>query len=97
MLFNQLSYVLVCSFWIDEGKDRQTLENVEQKSSKPYRQLALCGSGDCFCSEKNGKKYQKDNIKTIIHFYLTIPKITSGAMVISVTAQRLLQIHTFGI
>jgi hypothetical protein len=27
------------------AKDRQTLENVEQKSSKPYRQLALKGSG----------------------------------------------------
>ena len=46
MLFNQLSFVLVCSFfWVDEGKDRQTLENVEQKSSKPYSQLALSGSG----------------------------------------------------
>ncbi len=59
MLYNQLSSVLVCSFWVDEGKDRQTLENVEQKSSKPYRQLALFGSGDCFCG-KNGKKYQKE-------------------------------------
>jgi hypothetical protein len=59
MLFNQLSSVLVCSFWVDEGKDRQTLENVEQKSSKPYRQLALCGSGDCFCSEKMGKSIKK--------------------------------------
>jgi len=39
---------------------------------------------DCF----RGKKYQKDNIKTKIHFHFTIPKITSGAMVISVTAQR---------
>ena len=55
MLYNQLSSVLVCSFWVDEGKDRQTLENVEQKSSNPYRQLALKGSGDCFCSEKMGK------------------------------------------
>ena len=45
MLFNQLSSVLVCSFGVDEGKDRQTLENVVQKSSKPYRQLALSGSG----------------------------------------------------
>ena len=45
MLYNQLSSVLVCSFWVDEGKDRQTLENVEQKSSNPYRQLALSGSG----------------------------------------------------
>ena len=27
------------------AKDRETLENVEQKSSKPYRQLALKGSG----------------------------------------------------
>jgi hypothetical protein len=45
MLSNQLSSVLVCSFWVDEGKDRQTLENVEQKSSKPYRQLALKSSG----------------------------------------------------
>ena len=44
MLYNQLSSVLVCSFWVDEGKDRQTLENVEQKSSNPYRQLALSGS-----------------------------------------------------
>jgi hypothetical protein len=43
--------------------------------------------GDCFCG-KNGKKYQKDSIKTKIHFHLTIPKITSGAMVISVMAQR---------
>lgn len=55
MLYNQLSSVLVCSFWVDEGKDRQTLENVEQKSSNPYRQLALSGSGDCFC----GKKWKK--------------------------------------
>ncbi len=45
MLYNQLSYVLVCSFWVDEGKDMETLENVEQKSSKPYSQLALSGSG----------------------------------------------------
>ena len=59
MLYNQLSSVLVCSFWVDEGKDRQTLENVEQKSSKPYRQLALSGSGDCFCSEKMGKSIKK--------------------------------------
>ena len=44
MLYNQLSSVLVCSFWVDEGKDMETLKNVEQKSSKPYRQLALCGS-----------------------------------------------------
>ena len=43
MLYNQLSSVLVCSFWVDEGKDRQTLENVEQKSSNSYRQLALKG------------------------------------------------------
>ena len=45
MLNNQLSFVLVCSFWVDDGKDMETLENVEQKSSKPYRQLALKGSG----------------------------------------------------
>jgi hypothetical protein len=45
MLFNQLSSVLVCSFWVDEGKDRETLEYDEQKSSKPYRQMALKGSG----------------------------------------------------
>ena len=43
MLYNQLTSVLVCSFWVDEGKDMETLENVEQKSSKPYRQLALKG------------------------------------------------------
>lgn len=59
MLYNQLSSVLVCSFWVDEGKDRQTLENVEQKSSNPYRQLALKSSGDCFCSEKMGKSIKK--------------------------------------
>jgi hypothetical protein len=35
-----------------------------------------------------GKKYQKDNIKIKSHFHFTIPKITTGAMVISVTAQR---------
>ncbi len=45
MLSNQLTSVLVCSFWVDEGKDMETLENVEQKSSKPYSQLALSGSG----------------------------------------------------
>jgi hypothetical protein len=33
----------------------------------------------------------------MILFHLTIPKITSGAMVISVTAQSLLQIQAFGI
>ena len=59
MLFNQLSSVLVCSFWVDEGKDRQTLENVEQKSSNPYKQQALSGSGDCFCSEKVEKSIKK--------------------------------------
>jgi hypothetical protein len=31
---------------------------------------------------------QKDNHKTKTSFHLTIPKITSGAMAISVTAQR---------
>ena len=45
MLFNQLSSLSICSFCVDEGKDMETLENVEQKSSKPYRQLALSGSG----------------------------------------------------
>ena len=59
MLYNQLSSVLVCSFWVDEGKDRQTLENVEQKSSKPYRQLALSGLGVTIFVEKMGKSIKK--------------------------------------
>ena len=59
MLFNQLSSVLVCSFWVDEGKDRQTLENVEQKSSKPYRQMALSGSGGTVFAEKMEKSIKK--------------------------------------
>ena len=41
------------------AKDQQTIENYEQKSSKPYRQLVLSGSGDCFCSEKMGKSIKK--------------------------------------
>jgi hypothetical protein len=60
MLYNQLSSVLVCSFWVDEGKDKQTLENVEQKSSNPYRQLALKDSEWLIFAEKNGKKYEKE-------------------------------------
>ena len=74
MLYNQLSSVLVCNFWVDEGKDRQTLENVEQKSSKPYRQLALCGSGDCFCSEKMGKSIKKITSKQKSIFTSLSPK-----------------------
>ena len=80
--------MLVCSFWVDEGKDRQTLENVEQKSSKPYRQLALKGWERLILWKKSGKKYEKDNSIITPFFYFTIPKITSGVMVISVTAQR---------
>ena len=58
MLNNQLSSVLVCYFWVDEGKDRQTLENVEQKSSKPYRHFALKGGMTVFVGkmEKSIKK-----------------------------------------
>ena len=63
MLFNQLSSVLVCSFWVDEGKDRQTLENVEQKSSKPYRQLALSGSWVTIFAEKMEKSMEKITTK----------------------------------
>ena len=59
MLFNQLSSVLVCSFWVDEGKDRQTLENVEQKSSKPYRQLTLKDSEWLIFAEKMEKSMKK--------------------------------------
>ena len=67
MLYNQLSSVLVCSFWVDGCKDRKNMEY----TTKPHLQ-----------------SLQKDNRKTIILFHLTIPKITSGVMVISVTAQR---------
>jgi len=35
-----------------QKKDRQTLENVEQKSSNPYRQLALSGSEVTIFAEK---------------------------------------------
>ena len=59
MLFDQLSSVLVCSFWVDEGKDMETLENVEQKSSKPYRQLALSGSGGLFLRKKRKKVWKR--------------------------------------
>ena len=76
MLFNQLSSVLVCSFWVDGCKDRKNMEYI----NKPHLQ-----------------SLQKDNHKTKTSFHLTIPKITSDAMVISATAQRLLQIHAFGI
>ena len=59
MLFNQLSSVLVCSFWVDEGKNRQSLENVEQKSSKPNRQLALKGSEGLILWKKMEKSIEK--------------------------------------
>ena len=60
MLYNQLSSMLVCSFWVDEGKDMETLENVEQKSSKPSRQFALKSSGVTVFAEKSGKKNGKE-------------------------------------
>ena len=47
-----------------QKKDRQTLENVEQKSSKPYRQLALKDSEWLIFAEKNGKKYEKELRRT---------------------------------
>jgi hypothetical protein len=56
------------------AKDKQTIENYEQKSSKPYRQLALSGSGDCFCSEKMGKSIKKITSKQKSIFTSPSPK-----------------------
>ena len=74
MLFNQFSSISFCSFCVDEGKDMETLENVEQKSLKPYKQLALSGSGDCFCSEKMGKSIKKITSKQKSIFTSPSPK-----------------------
>lgn len=43
-----------------QKKDRQTLEKVEQKSSKPSRQFALKSSGVTVFAEKSGKKNGKE-------------------------------------
>ena len=54
-----INYVVkMCSASL--AKDKQTIENYEQKSSNPYRQLTLKDSEWLIFAEKNGKKYEKE-------------------------------------
>ena len=41
MLFNQLSFVLVCSFWVDEGKDRENMNRKEKGQKNPLSQFGM--------------------------------------------------------
>jgi hypothetical protein len=65
--------VLVCSFWVDEGKDRQTLENVEKKVQNLIDNWH-CAARETVFAEKKEKSMEKITTKQKFIFTSPSPK-----------------------